>query len=797
MPRIVALAGLVLLAPLAWADDKADDLAAKLRGLETNVFAAEAAKDKKLGSMAERDIRARIHAAHEREAEAFAKVKTKDDWERFRDARIKALRESLGPLPPLGKDLRLQVARTFEGDGYRRQDIVFESLPGLFVTANLYGPAKPQAKTPGILIVHGFHQPKTQAELQDMGVNWAKLGCFVLVMDQLCHGERRQHPFVDAKSYAGKFNLPRQDYYSRANAGVHLDVIGQSLMGWMVFDTLRGVDLLLSRPGIDKERIIVLGAVAAGGDTAAVAAALDQRITAVVPFNFGGPEPETVYPLPAAGAEKTFPYATGGHWDSTRRLRNSARDGFLPWVVVGAVAPRRLIYAHEFAWDREHDPVWTRLEKIYGLYDAKDNVAFAHGSGTLFGNPEGTGCANIGPIHRQGIYPHLKRWFGIPAPEKEVQDRQPASAMQCLTPALLATLKPKSVFDLAWDQGRDPWLAARRRLAELKPADRRQELRRDWGKLLGAVEPAADPKVSEAKKEQLGEVSIERVALEVEPGIVVPLVLLVPARKADQRLPVVVGVAQHGKQEFLRQRTVNIAELLKGGVAVCLPDVRGTGETRCEGDLRGPPAGSYKGVQANSRGTLLANEHLMLGRTLLGDRLRDLRSVLRYLRGRPDLDAARVALWGDSFALVNGADPPVGDVPWDAEKQPAQAEPLGALLVLFAALWEDSVRAIHLEGGPTSFVTLQVNPFCRLPHDVLVPGALTVGDLHDIVASLAPRPIRLGPLVNSRNRPLDAETLRKSYAPVLEAYQAAGAPGKLVIEGREGTAAWLLMQVTK
>jgi len=50
---------------------------------------------------------------------------------------------------------------------------------------------------------------------------------------------------------------------------------------------MRGIDLLLERKDIDEKRIIMLGAVAGGGDPAAVAAALDERIAAVAPFNFG------------------------------------------------------------------------------------------------------------------------------------------------------------------------------------------------------------------------------------------------------------------------------------------------------------------------------------------------------------------------------------------------------------------------------------------------------------------------------------------------------------------------------
>src|SRR5260370_42686084 len=98
--------------------------------------------------------------------------------------------------------------------------------------------------------------------VHDMGMTWARQGCVVLVMDQLGHGERRQHPFVTEKDYAGSFKPGRQDYYFRFNTGMQLHLIGDSLIGWMAWDLMRGVDLLLAQPGIDKEKIILLGAVA-------------------------------------------------------------------------------------------------------------------------------------------------------------------------------------------------------------------------------------------------------------------------------------------------------------------------------------------------------------------------------------------------------------------------------------------------------------------------------------------------------------------------------------------------------
>ena len=63
-------------------------------------------------------------------------------------------------------------------------------VAGLWVTANLYLPAAPRPRMPGIVIVHSLHRPKTQAELQDMGMLWARAGCAVLIPDQIGYGER-------------------------------------------------------------------------------------------------------------------------------------------------------------------------------------------------------------------------------------------------------------------------------------------------------------------------------------------------------------------------------------------------------------------------------------------------------------------------------------------------------------------------------------------------------------------------------------------------------------------------------
>src|SRR5262249_30454004 len=152
-----------------------------------------------------------------------------------------------------------------------------------------------------------------------------------------------------------------------------------------------------------------------------------------------------------------------------------------------------------------------------------------------------------------------------------------------------------------------------------------------------------------------------------------------------------------------------------------------------------------------------SSSELMLGQSLLEGRLRDLRSLLRLLRQRSDLDGKRIALWGDSFAKTNSPDTNF-KVPYTADRPP-QSEPLGGLVALLGALFEDDVRAVYIHRGLSDFLSVVEGPFCYLPHDVVVPGVLTVGDLCDLAGAVAPRALRMDEMVDGLNREVSQQEL--------------------------------------
>ncbi len=748
----------------------------------TQVFSSEERKQMKLDEMLDTYLYDRVLKILVDEKHNWDQVKTVDDWERFRDPRIEAYRAALGKFPPRCP-LQARVVSEFKGDGYRRQNIIYQSQPGFWVTANLYLPPEGNHPGPGIVILHSLHAPKTQFELQDMGIIWARAGCAVLVMDEVGYGDRIE-----------TYPWDRDNYNYRYIAGEQLYLAGSSLTTWMVWDTMRGIDLLCDRSEVDQKEIILMGAVAGGGDPAAETAAIDPRVAAVVPFNFGEAMPETSRFIPSKNLwPLDLAEPNPGDWDTSRVVRRSVVDQFLQWFLCASVAPRKFVYSYELGWNVENLPAWARYQKVFHLYNAPDNLADAHGFGPFPGPGE---AWNIGPAQRRSLYPTLERWFGIPipyadaashtygnlAPQPEV-DRRPVDELAVLTPAVAAEIHNRSVHEITREKGRAQVEAARQSLVKLSTDERLKWLQSEWSAKLGDIKPNRHPEAILKWKKLVPGAQVVALALTVEPGITVPLLLLQPTSAHGERAPVVVAVAEGGKDLFLSQRSSEIEMLLKGGTAVCLPDLRATGET--SPDLRRDP---------DSTESMDANTVLTLGDTLVGLRLKDLRTVIAYLGSREDIDAQRIGLWGDSLAPTNPAALILNEVPqWQIGPQiEQQAEPLGGLMALLGALYEPSIRAVEVAGGLVSFASVLDDTFTYVPQDVIVPGILEAGDLADVETALAPRPLRLTSLVDGLNRLVPEAALKQNLKLVEDAYQS-GSTGALAVSSEAsgaGSAEW-------
>jgi hypothetical protein len=269
----------------------------------------------------------------------------------------------------------------------------------------------------------------------------------------------------------------------------------------------------------------------------------------------------------------------------------------------------------------------------------------------------------------------------------------------------------------------------------------------------------------------------------VDDGIVVPLLLIRP--QAKQPMPVVIAIAAQGKNRFLTDRAAEIEALVRAGVAVCLPDLRATGETAPPTD-RGD-GGAYQRI---------AQMEFDLGRNLLGSRLKDLRTLIAHLRRLQGIDRQRIALWGDSFAPPNPANLRPDELEYEGAQNLRRAEPMGAHLSLLGALYEDGVRAVAARGGLSGYLTVLESPFAYVPVEDVILGVLKAGDVPDIAAAIAPRPLLLDSLVDGRNILVEEGLLERTLGTTREAYDRAGAKDRLTLrsEPRE-IGSWLATQL--
>ncbi len=168
-------------------------------------------------------------------------------------------------------DLPLEMKETgsLRMDGYNVKNIVFQTRPGVFATANLYIP-EGQGPFPAVINMLG-HWRKGKIDAsgpQAVGHSLASNGYVCLTVDPWGAGERT--------TIHGDFE------YHGSNLGASLMNIGESLLGVQVSDNMRGVDLLSSLPQVDPKRIGATGA-SGGGNQTMWLSAVDERIKASVP----------------------------------------------------------------------------------------------------------------------------------------------------------------------------------------------------------------------------------------------------------------------------------------------------------------------------------------------------------------------------------------------------------------------------------------------------------------------------------------------------------------------------------
>ena len=193
---------------------------------------------------------------------------TADEWKAQRDKLRANLLAAWGGFPAQPCPLEPKLLGTLNRDGYRVEKLIFQTRPGVWMTANAYVPDR-KGKLPAILMVHGhWAGAKQDPVVQSRCIGAARLGFFVLCVDAFGAGERGVGTALG-------------EYHGDMTAATLLPV-GRPLSGLQVYENMRAVDYLGTRPEVDADRIGITGA-SGGGNQTMYAGAMDDRLKCVVP----------------------------------------------------------------------------------------------------------------------------------------------------------------------------------------------------------------------------------------------------------------------------------------------------------------------------------------------------------------------------------------------------------------------------------------------------------------------------------------------------------------------------------
>ncbi|HRH98892.1 MAG TPA: alpha/beta hydrolase family protein, partial [Prosthecobacter sp.] len=200
-------------------------------------------------------------------------IESAEDWKAKAPEYRRQMFEMLG-LDPLPEKTPLKPTKTGElkGDGYVVEKMHFQSMPGLYVTANLYLPDKVTKPLPTILYVCGHANIVkdgvslgNKAGYEHHGVWFARHGYACMIIDTVQLGEIRGE-------HHGTYSKGRFWWWSR----------GYTPAGLEAWSCIRALDYLETRKEVDKTRFGVTGR-SGGGAYSWWITALDERIKASAP----------------------------------------------------------------------------------------------------------------------------------------------------------------------------------------------------------------------------------------------------------------------------------------------------------------------------------------------------------------------------------------------------------------------------------------------------------------------------------------------------------------------------------
>lgn len=431
--------------------------------------------------------------------ERYEAVKTAEDIQAWQKSQYDYFVSALGGFPER-TPLNPQVVGGGEGEGYRYEKIIFESRPQFYVPGILYLPTTP-GPWPAVLMPCGHDPNGKAAEGYQRGcILLARLGIAAFCYDPVAQGER-----VFYMTEAGVPTMGTTAEHTLFDVGAILT--GTSIAQYRIWDGMRAIDYLQSRPDIKGDKIGVTGC-SGGGTLSSYLMALDPRITAAAP---------SCYITSWKRLLETI-----GPQDGEQNIYGQLKHGLehADYIHMRAPRPTLLMTATQDFFDIQGSwDSYREAKRIYTRLGVPERVA-------LLEADEGHGYLKP---HREGMAHWMQRWLlGVDQPVEEVPVGIMADAeLQCTPRGQVLWMDgARSVIDLNRERA-ERLKAGRAAFWQNTPApEALNKVRELTGIRPDGTLPATSAEV--IAESDTATHHVQDLLLTIEPGVVLPARSYVP-----------------------------------------------------------------------------------------------------------------------------------------------------------------------------------------------------------------------------------------------------------------------------
>ena len=638
------------------------------------------------------------------------KVLSTDEWKRQQEKVRHTLAEIVGPFPER-TPLHARIVGTVEKADYRIENIVFESQPGFYVTSALFLPRHLSGPAPAVLYASGHAMSGYRTGYMRTILNLVKKGFVVFAWDPISQGERLQYLSDTGKPVVGGNNAEHTYMTQQAM------LTGSSLARHVIWDGIRAVDYLLTRPEVDPKRLGMTGR-SGGGFQSLYIGAFDERIYATAPENHVTNSTRILQKIgPRDGEQNLF--------------HMFARGIDHPDLLVARAPQPTLIVA--------------TANDIFNIEGTRETFREVGKAYRALGSPETLMLVEDDAGHQsttqnnEAIYAFFQKQLNHPGSAETEQVEMPTRDELRVTPTgqVYQWLKGETVWSLTLHEAERLVFERQMALAagNLEPAKAVEAAKRESG--YRPPNPADRP-VLTGRSHREGYV-VERYFVKGEGDYPIPYVAMLPEHPNGRALLYLhpQGKAAHGGKGGEIERLVRL------GYKVFAPDLIGTGEV-------GPGvSGGRKNSGIDYKTWYLG---MFIGRSVLAVRAADVVKLAAILKGEGVSDVSAVAY---------GA--------------------MGPVLLHAAAFSPDISRIALIDSLSSYHSAATTELYARRFVEAFVPGALRSYDLPLLAAALAPRRIILHNTVNGAAQLLPVDSVKGEYSRASAYVDPAMAENNLVV----------------